>query len=91
MTTNDHIAAIKEHLKAIEAEKPKEPKRYLVIPVECESTSQIVEIYIYELAILALSKQYVYLDDVPKDAIVEALRRGYEYLILSGQIITVNE
>lgn len=36
-------AAIKEHLKAIEAEKQskKEPKRYLVVEIDCEDIQQI--------------------------------------------------
>lgn len=75
MTTNDHIAAIKEHLKAIEAEK--QPKKgstmYFVARVQYNNISTLCWSFVSR-------KQFGTIDPV---AVLD--------FINSGKIITVNE
>lgn len=83
MTTNDHIAAIKEHLRAIEAEKQpkqpkKEPKRYLVIPVEDKYTGLVIHRLSMKAARSGKNYDRAFLDNMWR-------------FIESGKIITVNE
>lgn len=80
MTTNDHIAAIKEHLKAIEAEKQskKEPKMFLVIPVKDKYIGRII----HRLSMKAAHTEKGY---------DRALIDNMWTFIESGSIITVNE
>lgn len=83
MTTNELIAAIKEHLKGIEAEKQpkKEPKRYLMIPVDYNSPKEVV-CHLFE----STDKNW-------KDDYWRMMTGFFTFkdFILSGKIITINE
>lgn len=87
MTTNDHIAAIKKHLKAIEAEmQPKrEPKRYLVIPVEGDCDSPELLTYREAMRINPALRYCSY--NVFNDVIATVFDR----IASQGKIITTNE
>lgn len=91
MTTNDHIAAIKEHLRAIEAEKQpkKEPKRYLVVELQGFNTARdgrdIIDICHAACAEFVRDSKMQYVLDS------RAKMNEFERVIRSGKIITVNE
>lgn len=94
MTTNDHIAAIKEHLKAIEAEKQpkqpkKEPKRYLVVELRGFNTARdgrdIIDICHTARAEFVSDSRMQYVLDS------RAKMNEFERVIRYGKIITVNE
>jgi hypothetical protein len=89
MTTNDHIAAIKEHLKAIEAEKQpkKEPKRYLVVDLEYYPNldgfplSESIAMVLYFMEKAENGKAFS----------PTVYRKVLSALLSTGKIITVNE
>lgn len=79
MSIESHIAAIKEHLKAIESEKQskKESKRYLVVEVDADSPRE---------ALWGVTKRARRSHDYLLRAFDDM-----EKFFLKGKIITVNE
>lgn len=91
MTTNDHIAAIKEHLKAIEAQKQpkKESKRYLVVELfgftaALNGADIIADCNNYHAPFCYDTKMQYVLDAMTR-------RQRLEDVIRYGKIITINE
>ncbi|MCM1066419.1 MAG: hypothetical protein NC418_02460 [Muribaculaceae bacterium] len=92
MSIDDHIAAIKEHLKAIEAEnqpKQSKSKRYLVVELRGFNTARdgrdIIDIcHAARAEFVRDSKMQSVLDS-------KAKMNEFERVLRYGKIITVNE
>lgn len=97
MTTNDHIAAIKGHLKAIEAEKQpkkkpkrgKRQKRYLLIPIDCSDRIDLLT----KFRTCVEDDKFPFIKSIVGETRYKIGRLYGEIssLILSGKIITINE